>query len=292
MQGPVAAILDNGERLHLQHGPIDLLIGAEGNATEARDKAFAAAARCFDGLLEGLVAHLDQCRAQLFQTSAVPDNPVAQRMFSAARVHCATDFVTPMIAVAGAVADEILAAMLRGVPLRRAYVNNGGDIAVHLGSDARFSVAMAGDTGKDLGRLEIGAEDSIGGVATSGAGGRSLSFGIADSVTVLARNSAAADAAATLIANAVDLPDHPGIIRIPACDLQPDSDLGNRPVVTSVPRLGHDEKLWALQAGQDKAWRLVHSGNIFGAALFLQGESVQAGSPFTQARALRELNYA
>ena len=41
-------------------------------------------------------------------------------------------FITPMAAVAGAVADEILQAMRRAAPLARAYVNNGGDIALHL----------------------------------------------------------------------------------------------------------------------------------------------------------------
>ena len=49
------------------------------------------------------------------------------------------------------------------------------------------------------------------GVATSGWRGRSFSLGIADAVTVLARTGAAADAAATIIANAVDLPGHPAV---------------------------------------------------------------------------------
>jgi ApbE superfamily uncharacterized protein (UPF0280 family) len=39
---------------------------------------------------------------------------------------------TPMAAVAGAVADEMLAAMVAGRTLTKAYVNDGGDIAVHL----------------------------------------------------------------------------------------------------------------------------------------------------------------
>ena len=40
------------------------------------------------------------------------------------------DFITPMVAVAGSVADYILDAM--GGGLDRAIVNNGGDIALHL----------------------------------------------------------------------------------------------------------------------------------------------------------------
>ncbi len=76
----------------------------------------------------------------------------------------------------------------------------------------------------------IRAEDGIGGIATSGWRGRSFSLGIADAVTVLAETAAAADAAATIIANAVDLPGHPGIVRQPASSLQPDSDLRDLPV--------------------------------------------------------------
>ena len=66
------------------------------------------------------------------------------------------------------------------------------------------------------------------GVATSGWRGRSFSLGIADAVTVLAATAAAADAAATIIANAVDLPGHPAIARRPASELEDDSDLGDR----------------------------------------------------------------
>ena len=69
------------------------------------------------------------------------------------------------------------------------------------------------------GSITIDAATDVRGIATSGQGGRSLSRGIATSVTVLAHNAAAADVAATLIANAVDLPGHPALTRVPADDL-------------------------------------------------------------------------
>ena len=50
----------------------------------------------------------------------------------AAVVPLAEVFVTPMAAVAGSVADEMLAALLAGRTVDRAYVNNGGDIALYL----------------------------------------------------------------------------------------------------------------------------------------------------------------
>ena len=84
----------------------------------------------------------------------------------------------------------------------------------------------------------IDADDPARGIATSGRHGRSFSLGIADAVTVLARTASQADAAATIIANAVDLPGHPAIVRCPANELQPDSDLGARLVTRDVGALG------------------------------------------------------
>ena len=66
-----------------------------------------------------------------------------------------------------------------------------------------------------------------------------------------------ADAAATLIANAVDLPGHPAIERTPARDLDPQSDLGDRLVTIEVGSLAADEIDIALAAGALEAehWR-------------------------------------
>ena len=115
------------------------------------------------------------------------------------------------------------------------------------------------------------AGDGVRGVATSGWRGRSFSLGIADAVTVLAADAASADAAATIIANAVDLPDHPGIHRIPAWDLQPDNDLGPRLVTRAVPPLSPAEAAAALAPGLAEAARLRQNGAILGAALHCAG---------------------
>jgi len=122
--------------------------------------------------------------------------------------------------------------------------------------------------------MVIRADDPTRGVATSGRHGRSFSLGIADAVTVLARTASQADAAATIIANAVDLPGHPAIVRRPAQDLQPDSDLGARLVTRDVGELSNVEIEDALEAGADKARQLLAAGLIDGAALRLHGETV------------------
>ena len=151
-----------------------------------------------------------------------------------------------MAAVAGSVADEILAAMLAGRTLDKAYVNNGGDIALHLRPGQRSGWRSPVPATALPTASTIRAEDAVRGVATSGWRGRSFSLGIADAVTVLAKTGAAADAAATIIANAVDLPGHPAVTRVPACDLAPDSDLGDRLVTQGVGALAEDEVAEAL----------------------------------------------
>ncbi len=271
-----------GFRLHLQHGPIDLVIGAEGaegaegagsSAVAARAAAFAAARACFDGMLEELVAELARLRAPLDGREFA--GPVARRMARAVAPH--RGFVTPMAAVAGAVADQVLAAMTGAVPLARAWVNNGGDIAFHLAPGRRTRLAVAALDGTGLGQVDLSAAVPVRGIATSGRGGRSLSMGIADSVSVLAGDAAAADAAATLIANAVDLPGHPAISRRPARALDPDSDLGARAVVVGLGRLAPGDIAAALDRGAARADRMQRAGLIRAAALFLGGQFRLAG---------------
>jgi ApbE superfamily uncharacterized protein (UPF0280 family) len=117
----------------------------------------------------------------------------------------------------------------------------------------------------------IASAEPVRGIATSGWRGRSFSLGIADAVTVLADGAGAADAAATLIANAVDLPGHPNIIRVPAHALAPDSDLVGRLVTQHVGDLSDNEVSVALEAGTLFAESLVSKGLIHSAALCLQG---------------------
>ena len=198
-------------------------------------------------------------------------------MMRAVRPHARGAFVTPMAAVAGAVADEVLDAMVRAAALTRAYVNDGGDIALHLAPGTRFRVGVAAPGAVGLGRVEVAASDRVRGVATSGRGGRSLSLGIAHAVTALARSAAEADAAATLIANAVDLPGHPGIGRERARDLDPDSDLGARLVVTRVSPLTPAEVDRALARGARRAEAMRRAGLIEAAALFLGARALTVG---------------
>jgi ApbE superfamily uncharacterized protein (UPF0280 family) len=286
---PQIALLPDGKRLHLQDGPIDLIVEAKGSGRDVR-AAYDAAARRFTGLLDELCEELVELRKAADPARCLLNGVVARRMHAAVAPFAADRFITPMAAVAGSVAEEILNAMLGAAPLDRAYVNNGGDIALHLAKGEQFTVGLIDrpDSQGLMRTMVVGADDPIRGIATSGRHGRSFSLGIADAVTVLARTAAKADAAATIIANAVDLPGHPAIVRLPANEVQPDSDLGARLVTRDVGPLSESDIEQALEAGADCARRLLAARLIEGAALQLSGATIIVGARRAGSQALHE----
>jgi len=321
MQAQRAALSDG--RWHFQHGPIDLVIGADGEA-DALAAAHAAAWQRFETVLTELVAELPLLRRPVRGPCPLQGG-IARRMWRACHPFHSV-YITPMAAVAGAVAQELIAAYAReGV--RRAWINNGGDIALHLADGKSVNVGVVSDisqhglqapfglslskppstssgrtdarapgrtdartsgrtdartsgqtdaraTGRpdarDLdGSFTVDACMPVRGIATSGWRGRSFSLGIADSVTVLAKTAAMADAAATIVANAVDL-DDPRIVRRPANELKDDSDLGDLLVTVDVPMLPADAVQAALERGRRRADDLRRDGLIHSALLVCQ----------------------
>jgi ApbE superfamily uncharacterized protein (UPF0280 family) len=273
-------LLPDGQRLHLHDGPIDLIVQAFGSRRDVKTAYGAAAAR-FVYVLDELCGELPYLRSECLAENEWPRGTVARRMTAAVMPYASRYFITPMAAVAGAVAEEILEEMTASsAQLSRAYVNNGGDIALHIAPGERFVVGMVErpDRPSLFGTTTIGAEDRVRGIATSGWRGRSFSLGIADAVTVLADRAAAADAAATILANAVDLPGHSAIVRERATDLDPDSDLGERLVTRAVGPLTENEKQVALDSGSRTAELLIKLGLIRSAALNLQGATRVVGA--------------
>ena len=230
-------------------------------------------------VLEELVAELPALRAP-----GRPDRrflgPIARRMQAAIAPFC-DQFVTPMAAVAGAVADDILRHVADGRGVDKAYVNNGGDIAFHLTPGSTMTVAMASVPG---GRTTLAASDLYRGIATSGWRGRSHSLGIADAVTVIARDAASADVAATLIANAVDLPNCPAVTRTPASEIAPDSDLGEMLVTTDVGELTDGQIEQALDRGRSFAEQLLER-QLIGAAFLQLCDRFEEIAPLTPGEA-------
>jgi ApbE superfamily uncharacterized protein (UPF0280 family) len=270
----IVRMLPDGRRLHLHDGPIDLIVKANGTH-EAISAAYEAAAKRFVTVLDELCGELPLLRAQARRDPQVLRGAVAQRMAAAVAPYAEECFITPMAAVAGAVAEEILDTMTGAAQLARAYVNNGGDIALHFAPQERYKVGMAErpDRPSLFGAIEISCAMPVRGIATSGWRGRSFSLGIADAVTVLAETAAKADAAATIIANGVDLPNHPAITRVPANEIAPVSDLGARLVTRSVGALSDSKIAMALESGANVARELGARGLIVAAALNLQGHT-------------------
>ena len=275
------AALDKN-RWHFNHGPIDIVAEAHGDPYAVAAAHDAAWAR-FGHVLDELVRELPLLRLPV--TDGVrPRGVVARRMWDACAAFSPM-FITPMAAVAGSVAQELIAFYDRP-GIERAWINNGGDIALYLapGQSARVGVYadlarfdwrnhVDGESGilTTDGQFEIGAAQPVRGVATSGWRGRSFSLGIADSVTVLAATAAEADAAATVIANAVDV-DDAAVGRRPASECKDDSDLGDIPVTVDVPPLSPALVKSALDAGAVCAKVLQEEGLVWAALLVCQGQ--------------------
>lgn len=272
-------------RWHFQHGPMDLILQADGNpgaVAQAHERAW----QRFEGLLQELVNELPALRAPVGAVCPLRGR-VARRMWDACMPYRA-GFITPMAAVAGAVAQEVLLSYAQD-GIDRAWVNNGGDIALHLAPDQSVTVGVYADIatldaaqlqgGLALdGQIRITSAMPVRGVATSGWRGRSQSLGIADSVTVLACTAAQADAAATIVANAVDVADA-RIVRRPAWQVRDDSDLGAIPVTVDVPVLPEELVRRALQQGLQKAQELQSGGLLWFALLACQGQLVATAAP-------------
>lgn len=272
--GALRAQLDDG-RWHFQHGPIDLIIDASGQADSVSQAVENAWAR-FGAILPELVSELAFLR-QPVRTAHWLHGSVARRMHDACWPH-RRHYITPMAAVAGAVADELIVFFRAQAGVERAYINNGGDIALYLTAGQTYKVGLFADIaqfdGSTIsldGDFVIDAQFPVRGIATSGWRGRSFSLGIADSVTVLALNAAMADASATIIGNAV-VSDHPAVRRAPASSLKDDTDLGDMLVTVDVQELPQSEIAEALRKGVVRAQNLLQQGIISGAVLALHGK--------------------
>jgi ApbE superfamily uncharacterized protein (UPF0280 family) len=288
----VARRLPDGRRLHLQHGPMDVIVEVTGRRDAVADAETAAIAR-FDRILGELVPQLPSLRSPVGEGHE-PVGTIARRMTDAA-MRFSGIFLTPMICVAGSVADELRSLIAEVAGVERAYVNNGGDISLHLtpGASLRVGLVPSLETGRHEATLEVDAGSAIRGLATSGWGGRSFSFGIADAVTVVATTSAVADVAASLVANAVDLPGHPAIERTRADELDPDSDLRDLLVTTAVGRLSDREVDQALDGGVAAAERyLAQVPDLLGAVIVLRGRRRAVGHAVAALQPSREAAHA
>ena len=252
-----------GRRWLLQHGPIDIVLSIDGTAKSVAYGEEIVWTR-FQSVLTELCDELAALRQPMDRAPHLR-GVVAKKMAHAC-VPFAGQFITPMAAVAGAVADHLVEPLRTLDGVHKAYANNGGDIAIHLTPGECYrvgvvaNVSAADESARLNGDFELRYETPVRGVATSGWRGSSFSLGIADSVTVLAASAAAADAAATMIGNSVNV-DHPGIQRQLAETLKDDTDLRGHWVTIAVPQLAPNVVAAALDAGATQASVLRSKGD-------------------------------
>ena len=204
-------------------------------------------------------------------TAQVPE--VLKKMYEAVRA-TGDKTLTPMAAVAGAVADSV-ADFVVSMGATRVIVNNGGDIAIRLVKEETVNVGIVSDlvSGGLSHQFQIRGEDNIGGIATSGFGGRSFTKGAASAAVVLADKCALADAAATLVANdTVCRSDN--IVRLPAEILDPETDIKGHEVTVQLGRMKRYEVERCLLNGKYRARKLYESTLIRGAVVYVQGEKI------------------
>lgn len=250
-------------------GPMRLVIRAWNQNRPQLKLAFQAA--------EESILYLERiarCRSQLSRPWAridhVPEDELARRMVDSVKA-IGDDDLTPMAAVAGTIADAV-ADWLFERETTRVIVDNGGDIGIRLADAETATVGIRPQVNSShvSHMIKLDSERSFWGVTTSGMGGRSFTRGIASAVTVLAANAAAADAAATAIANACLVQDD-GIIQQPAEKIDPNSDLKGFNITTEIGSLNSEKIGLAIDHARQKAEHLSQKEFIIGAFIAFGG---------------------
>jgi uncharacterized protein len=196
---------------------------------------------------------------------------LTHKMWEAVRLVGDED-LTPMAAVAGTIADST-ADWLASKGLNKVVVNNGGDVALRLRPGETITVGIRPEVaGTEVtSRVLISSEMNIGGICTSGLGGRSFTRGVASAATAFASRASVADAAATAVANATYIVS-PAVHRCPADSIDPNTDLRGVEITCSVEELTRDEIDSALKKGLARAEQLVERSVIVGACVAVKGE--------------------
>jgi len=237
-------------------------------------------------VLEDLARFLPLIKKKAHELEVQPEYPDAvRRMIDATRRMGESD-LTPLAAVAGA-ASDVVADFLAHRGATKVIVDNGGDIALRLraGEIVRVGVKTDIHAKSPAYVIPINAGSGVGGVATSGFGGRSFTKGIASAATVLSANASLADAAATVVGNFTNVED-PGIARSRAEAIYPDTDIAGEWVTTRVGTLPIETVEEALQNGLDKARALCARGLIQGALIAVKKRVAWTSSIDSRIRAL------
>ncbi len=241
----------------IEYGPASIVISIKKNNCNLKD-AEKESVKILSKILNDLNPFKEMLKLKAYKLNLkdkkIPE--VVKKAVLAAKIIDANE-LTPLSAIAGAVSETLMDEILKRFECDRVIVNNGGDIATYFSDSLEISI------NKFL-QGEIN-NSTIRGIATSGLGGRSLSKGVADCVTVFAKNASIADAAATYIGNFVKIDSE----RIEFCRAELvdfNSDLKGEYVVKKE-HLNEYEIEKALKNGMEVAENLIKHKKIYGAIL-------------------------
>lgn len=256
-------------KVFMDYGPVSMVIAAWQNGKPLTNECFQAA-NIATGCLAEISAQLSKLKQPWRCCSSHELSPTCRTMWEAVSLTGSTE-LTPMAAVAGTIADKT-ADWLFSQGATKVFVNNGGDIAMRLGPGEHVKVGIVPDlkTNQYSCRVNVTSNDRVGGIATSGLGGRSFTRGIADAVTVLAESCAVADAFATQLANSSWI-ESQAITQVKAATIDPDSDIADLDVTVQVGILTSTEIQRSLAKIEAYAKNAIAERKIQAFAAHLQG---------------------
>lgn len=271
MEEDTIRVLGPGQ-VFFDYGPVSMVVTALGSEGEGDTQLCRSAFPVIDDILRELgpaVLYLRRYPAQVD-----PDElSGTARVMAEAVLATGDPWLTPMAAVAGSVSDAV-ADYLQSRGAVKVTANNGGDIALRLAPGQSLGLGVLYDLEKGgVDRVvRLTPEKGVGGVATSGLGGRSLTTGIASGVTVFSARCAQADALATLLADR-SIIDSPAVHTCRAGELDPDSDIADLTVVTGVDPLTEEEKAKALSQVMAEAELQYERGGLIACIATVQGRT-------------------
>jgi len=271
------------ERLYLEYGPTNLVVEA---VHKDKQKIYNYIIKNIDQMLSELSLELSKLREKT-KDSTKFNSQIAKKMNDSTKIFLPR-FITPLASVAGAISETLLDEILSKFDLEKIYINNGGDAAIFLKKKQKLKFLVA-STNSFLITLE--GDNCKYGIATSGWKGRSFSMGIADSVTTIAKSSAIADAAATVIANDTDIKNHKNIKKQEASKIDEYSDLKNKLVTTYVGELSLNDIQKSLKKGVITAKRLIKKNIILTALLNIKENYVYVGKKFDIKETKKKINF-
>jgi hypothetical protein len=257
-------------KVYVDHGPVQMTISAERHG-KFLTREVEQAGSLVPEILKSLAVVLPLAKEPWPKIKGVDSLPKVLRLMTEAVSSTGERNLTPMAAVAGAFAD-LVADFLLSRKATKVIVNNGGDIAIRLKDKETAEVGIAPKVGAQTvtHRLTLKPEDKVGGVATSGLGGRSFTLGIADAVVVAAKSAVLADACATLVANYTNA-EVSSIERCLAREIDPNTDIPDLMVTVKVGSLPKRAVQEAISRGLAKTIELVKAGLIYGSIVFVAG---------------------